>query len=138
MIVLDTTVLSEPLRRDPDAAVIDWLHVAAGEAVVTSISVGELLVGARRLPEGRRRTALLAAIDNIVDNFGEEILAYDTRAAEVYAALQERRSASGRPLSVEDGMIAAICLTAGASLATRNTREFEGLDLELINPWMNR
>ncbi|PPF78924.1 VapC toxin family PIN domain ribonuclease [Subtercola sp. Z020] len=137
MIVLDTNVLSEPLRRQPDDAVLEWLQVAAGEAAITSISVGELLVGARRLPVGRRRDALLSAVENIVDNFGAEILAYDSRAATAYAALQERRAAMGRPLSVEDGMIAAICVSAGASLATRNTKDFVGLGLDLIDPWAN-
>ncbi|RFA09011.1 hypothetical protein B7R54_07080 [Subtercola boreus] len=135
MIILDTNVLSEPLRRSPDAAVIDWLERAAGEAAITSISVGEMLVGARQLPQGRRREALLAAIENIIVTFAHEILHYDTEAARIFAVLHERRATIGRPLSVEDGMIAAICVGAGAELATRNTKDFEGLGIALINPW---
>ncbi|RFA13894.1 hypothetical protein B7R21_07470 [Subtercola boreus] len=135
MIVLDTNVLSEPLRSSPDRAVVAWLREAAGNANITSISVAELLVGARSLPPGRRRNALMAAIEGVVDDFGEEILAYDVRAARAYAAMHERRVGMGRPLSVEDGMIAAICFVSGASLATRNTKDFVGLDIDLIDPW---
>ena len=77
----------------------------------------------------------MAAIENVIDDFGDEILTYDVRAARAYAALQEKRADMGRPLSVEDGMIAAICLASGAQLATRNTKDFVGLDIDLINPW---
>lgn len=97
--------------------------------------MGELLVGARMLPPGRRREALTAALETVIGDFASEILDYDVRAARAYAVLQERRLGMGRPLSVEDGMIAAICLTSNARLATRNTKDFVGLGIELIDPW---
>ena len=132
MIVLDTNVLSEPLRPHPEPAVLDWLAGHA-EASITAITVGELLVGVARLPEGARRNSLAAAVDRVI---GEaEVLAYDAGAARAYARIQELRRRAGRPLAVEDGMIAAICLAYGAALATRNTRDFEGLGIELIDPW---
>ncbi len=135
MIVLDTNVLSEPLKARPDERVLSWLgslHEASG---VTSVSVGELLTGVRALPAGRRRDGLLASIESTLSAFADNVLPYDEPAARAYARLQERRRAAGRPLTVEDGMIAAICTSRGTTLATRNTADFAGLDLELIDPW---
>jgi predicted nucleic acid-binding protein len=135
VIVLDTTVLSEPLKERPDERLLAWLAAIEGRVVITAISVGELLVGARLLPPGRRRERLIAAVDRVLATHGAEVLPYDAAAAGRYAEMQERRRVLGRPLSVEDGMIAAICARHGARLATRNVRDFHGLDLEVIDPW---
>jgi predicted nucleic acid-binding protein len=135
MIVLDTNVLSEPLRRQPDSNVLAWLTSLDEETVVTAVSIGELLTGVRALPEGRRRAGLLDAIDMTLQSFAGSVLAYDEVAARHYARLQQARRAAGRPLAVEDGMIAATCIAHGATLATRNTDDFTGLHLALIDPW---
>lgn len=134
MIVLDTNVLSEPLRRRPDAAVVAWLGTAS-DTTITAISAGELLVGVRNLPTGRRRSDLERAITGILDRFRDRVLPYDLAAAERYAEMQERRRSVGRPLSTEDGMIAAICSSRSASLATRNVGDFADTGVELVNPW---
>ena len=131
----DTNVLSEPLRREPDLNVLAWLAGNADSAAITSVSVDELLVGVRRLPRGRRREGLLAGIERSFTEFAWKVLAYDAVAARSYAELQEARTAAGRPLSVEDGMIAAICRKHKAQLATRNAKDFEGLGIAVINPW---
>ena len=134
MIVLDTNVLSEPLRPRPDARVLAWLGALDDETAVTSVSVGELLVGVRALPMGRRRAGLLDAIEMTLRTFAGSVLAYDESAARHYARLQEQRRAAGRALTVEDGMIAATCLAHDAVLATRNTADLAGLGVELIDP----
>ena len=138
MIVVDTNVLSEPLRSRPDEAVLDWLEASAENVSITAITVGEMLVGARSIPHGRRREGLLEAIDQTVAAFGGEVLVYDARAARAYAEMREIRTRMGRALSVEDGMIAGICASHGAALATRNTKDFIGLGIELIDPWLRR
>ena len=135
MIVLDTNVLSEPLKNEPDEHVLAWLGSLDEMAGVASVSVGELLTGVRALPAGRRRQGLLEAIEATLATFAGAVLAYDEPAARHYARLQELRRAAGRPLAVEDGMIAAICTSRGATFATRNTADFTGLDLDLIDPW---
>ena len=135
MIVLDTNVLSEPIRASPDPGVIDWLRRLEEATAITAVSVGELLDGAGRLAPGRRRDGLITAIERIVESHRGTVLPYDDRAARAYARLQSTRRAAGRPLSVEDGMIAAICVVAGARLATRNIADFDGLGLDLVNPW---
>ena len=135
MIVLDTNVLSEPIRLKPDPLVIAWLAAEERPFYITAVAVGELLVGVRQLPAGKRRTGLLAAIEATLSAFSDRILPYDEPAARAYAEMQASRRTSGSPLSVEDGMIAAICRTQQANLATRNVNDFLDLGITLINPW---
>lgn len=138
MIILDTNVLSEPLRTRPEPAVLAWLAEVAEDVALTSISVGEVLIGVRLLPAGRRRDGLMAAIERNLAMYADQVLPYDDPAARFYARLQESRRAAGQPLSVEDGMIAAVCRHRGARLATRNIKDFQGLGINLINPWEHR
>ena len=135
MIVLDTNVLSEPLKHRPDEHVLAWFASLDEETGVTAVSVGELLTGVRALPVGRRREGLLTAIEATLPTFAGSVLAYDEAAARHYARLQESRRGAGRPRAVEDGMIAAICIARGTTLATRNTSDFTGLGLDLVDPW---
>lgn len=135
MIVLDTNVLSEPLRKQPDPRVIGWLKSPPEALILTSITVGEILVGVRLLPSGRRREGLMASIERVLTSFADRVLPYDDAAARVYAELQDARRIAGRPLSVEDGMIAAICRHRKVQLATRNQKDFQDLGVGLLNPW---
>ena len=137
MIILDTNVLSEPLHARSEPAVLAWLAALTDTVALTAISVGEILTGVRLLPAGRRRDGLTDAIEKVLAVHADQVLPYDEPAARSYARLQESRRAAGHPLSVEDGMIAAICLERGAVLATRNVKDFAGLGVELINPWPN-
>lgn len=135
MIVLDTNVLSETLGPQPHAGVITWLRHAPANTTLTAVSVGEILTGIRLLPQGRRREGLTSAAKELLATFGDRVLPYDERAARNYAKMHESRRRIGQPLSVEDGMIAAICRTNGAVLATRNVKDFHRLGVELIDPW---
>jgi predicted nucleic acid-binding protein len=135
VIVLDTNVLSEPLRARPDANVLRWFQRVSEDVALTSITVGEVLVGVRALPTGKRREGLMAAVEQLFASYADRVLAYDEQSALTYASLLESRRTSGRPLSVEDGMIAAICRVGGHALATRNTKDFEDLGVILVNPW---
>lgn len=134
MIVLDTDVLSEPLKQDPDTRVLAWLAQVA-DGAVTTVSVGALLYGAQRLPAGKRRDQLLVAIEQLLAAADSRLLTYDEHAARIHASLRVTREAAGYPIAVEDGMIAAICLAHRARLATRNTKDFTGLGLDVVNPW---
>ena len=135
MIILDTNVLSEPMRAFPDERMLDWLETQKEPLALTTISVGELLTGVRLLPAGRRRESLNQAIESVIAAHPDSILAYDESAARSYARLMEINQAQGRQMSVEDGMIAAICISHGATLATRNVKDFKHLDIPLIDPW---
>jgi predicted nucleic acid-binding protein len=136
VIVLDTNVLSEPIRARPDTNVLDWLQQVSEEVALTAISVGEILTGVRALPAGRRRDGLMTAIEQAFAIYADRVLPYDEPAARIFASMQELRRAAGHPLSVEDGMIAAICRSGGYRLATRNTKDFQDLGIDLVNPWV--
>ncbi|WP_378148367.1 type II toxin-antitoxin system VapC family toxin [Cnuibacter sp. UC19_7] len=135
MIVLDTNVLSEVVRDAPSPAVLEWMRSVDETTAVTSVSIAELSYGIRRLPRGARRDGLIDAVETALARHPALVLDFDERAARTYGFLRSEREAIGRPISVEDAMIAAICSCRGASLATRNTADFSDLGLHLIDPW---
>lgn len=135
MIVVDTNVLSEPFRSRPAEHVLAWM-VGQSDVGVSAVSVGEIRRGALTMPNGRRREVLLAGIDALLADLGGRIFTYNAASARVYAHLHANRRAMGRPLGAEDGMIAASAIVHGATgVATRNVADFDGLGLEIINPW---
>jgi predicted nucleic acid-binding protein len=137
VILLDTNVLSEMVRPEPDQNVLDWLDALdAGQVATSAITVAELLYGVARLPEGRRKKQLAAAIGELIDqDLAGRVHPFDKSAAQHYAQLVDERERAGTPISTADAQIAAICLTLGATLATRNTSDFEGTGVKLLNPW---
>ena len=132
--MVDTNVLSERVQPVPSPKVMGWL-VEQDDLVVSAISVGEIRRGALALPTGRRRENLLAQIDSLFAEHVSRILAYNGPCARLYAHLHARRRSLGRPLAVEDGMIAATAIIHSAAIATRNVADFEDLGLEIIDPW---
>ncbi|AGW95746.1 plasmid stability protein StbB [Ralstonia pickettii DTP0602] len=139
MIVLDTKVLSELMRGQPEPAVVDWLDRQAQDSlVITAVTVAELLYGIARLPDGRRKTGLQeAALQMLDQEFEDRVLPFDEDAAVHYAALVAQRERAGCPISMADAQIAAICRHHAAALATRNTKDFEGVGIVLANPWLD-
>ena len=136
--LLDTNVLSELLRAAPNRSVLAWFAGQAAEGLfVSAVTRAEMLLGARRLPAGKRRTALQAALrDMFEQDFAGRILAFDSAAASAYADVVSTRRAAGRPISQFDGQIAAIALHHGTRLATRNVADFEACAVVLVNPWL--
>jgi predicted nucleic acid-binding protein len=137
MVIIDTNVLSEMMRPQPKPQVIDWLSRQRATDVHTSaVTVAEVSFGLMRMPEGKKRNDLEARFQRVMKTgFGGRILAFDEAAAFEYGLIMSARYAEGRPMSVRDGEIAAIAKTKGATLATRNTRDFEGCGLELVDPF---
>ena len=137
MIVLDTNVISELMRRQTDERVLNWVDAQdQDDLFATAVAVGEILYGIARLPEGKRKSDLRAAANETFDvDFTDRILAFDKAAAEHYGHVVSQRERRGRPISMADALIAPICLSYSASLATRNIADFEGVGLELIDPW---
>ena len=137
MIVLDTNVVSELLRPNPMPQVVTWVDAqAADDLWLCSVVLAELLYGVERLPQGRKREALSQALRDVVElDFDARVLPFDADCAATYATLIGARERAGRPIHQADAQIAAICRTFGARLATRKVKDFEGLDLALINPW---
>jgi toxin FitB len=137
MIVLDTNVLSEVLRRSPEPRVVEWLREQPRASVfTTTITRGEILFGIRLLPAGARRDGLWDAATKIFDvDFDGQVLAFDSAAADDFAEISAARRATGRPISQFDAQIAGITRSRGAQLATRNISDFDGCGFEVINPW---
>jgi predicted nucleic acid-binding protein len=137
MVILDTNVLSEALRPTPDQRVMDWLGAQSRSALFsTTLTRAELLYGVRLLPAGSRKDALLEAVLAIfATDLSGQILDFDSDAADAYAEIAASRKAAGKPISQFDAMIAGIAQSRGAVLATRNTKDFIGIDVRIINPW---
>ena len=137
MIVLDTNVISELTRQVPEPRVLSWLDsLSAGEVGTTAVTAAELLYGVARMPAGRRKTELAAAVRGLLgDEFRDRVLPFDEHCASRYADIVCGRETLGRPIGVADAQIAAICRTAEATLATRNTDDFSGTGIGLIDPW---
>ena len=137
MIILDTNVISELFRREPSAAVERQLgRFASSEWFTTSVTEAEIRLGLSILPEGKKKHALEARVSEILrEVFAGRILPFDSAAAQVYAEIAAGRRAGGRPISLADAQIASIARVYGASLVTRNVRDFDGCGLKVIDPW---
>lgn len=138
MLLLDTNVLLELMRPIPEQKVVQWMDAQSISSLhITSITVAEIRLGIAQLPAGRRKSALQSSADDMFAvDFAGRCLPFDVHAAEIYAAVTTQRRRLGRPISVEDALIAAITLAHDFILVTRNGRDFEQIeDLKLINPW---
>ena len=137
MFLLDTNVVSELLRPSPDPAVEIWVgDHRATDLYFSAIGEAELRYGVAILPAGRRQTALTSAIEAILrEDFDDRILPFDSEAARAYAEIAATRRFAGRPAAPADCQIAAIARSRDMAVATRNVRDFEDIDIELVDPW---
>jgi predicted nucleic acid-binding protein len=136
MILLDTNVISDAMTREPNPRVRKWLDAQAAETLfISSITVAELLFGIGALPAGKRKSALAAALDEVLDVFAARILPFDTSAARRYAELAVRARAAGKGFPTPDGYVAAIAATHDFAVASRDTSAFNAAGLVVIDPW---
>lgn len=139
MIILDTNVLSELMKSQPDRLVLRWIGThKATDLFITALTKAEILYGLELLPKGKRRTALKQAATSMFDiDFARRILPFDRDAAQQFAIIVANRKKLGRPISQIDAQIAAIVLSHNATLATRNVSDFEECGIQIVNPWNN-
>jgi len=137
MILLDTNVLSELMKESPNPDVIDWVNVQPeAKLFISTVTQAEIELGIALLPDGKRKEALAAEATVTFEEFADRCLAFDTLAASEYGSIVAQRIKIGRPIAVEDGMIAAIALAHDLQLATRNIKDFEHIpELVIFNPW---
>ncbi len=136
MIVLDTNVISELRNRRYSDHLLTWLDgIARGKVFLTTVSIAEIHFGIGCLPEGHRKADLADLYRQMEAEFNDRILVFSVDAAHRYGKLTAERRSRGHPIDTKDAMIAATCLSHGATLATRNVKDFEGLDLRLVNPF---
>jgi predicted nucleic acid-binding protein len=137
MIILDTNVVSEPLKPAPDQGVVNWLNAQAPASLyLTAINMAELMSGVQAMPQGKRRDALSHAVSTQIGTlFERRILSFDTKAAEAFAACYVNAQSQGNPIGFADCAIAAIAKANAFIVATRNVRDFQGTGVDIINPW---
>ena len=136
MIILDTNVLSELMKTAVDPNVANWLRQQQRSMLfTTTVSEPEIAAGIAILPEGRRRRDFEFNATMVFNAFENRVVPFDRAAAKRYARIIGERRQSGRPISTFDAQIAAIALSQGMMLATRNVKDFIDLDLPIIDPW---
>ena len=137
MIILDTNVISALMMSEPDSRVIAWLDQCPPESVwTTAVTVFEIRFGLEILATGRKRKRLEVAFELALrDDFQARVLSFDDSAAVAAARLAAQRRSEGKPVDIRDTQIAGIATVRRATLATRNTRHFEDLEVEVVNPW---
>lgn len=137
MIVLDTNVVSELMKAEPEPAVVAFLDNVPGAALfISAVTQAEILYGIALLPEGKRRDSLRTAAESMFEHhFRGRVLPFDGDAAEAFADIAAGRREAGRPISHPDAQIAAVAKSRGAALATRNVTDFDGCGVPVVNPW---
>src|SRR5689334_8112163 len=139
MNILDTNVVSELMKAEPEEAVETWVATQPVDGLyITSITQAEILHGILLLPKGKRRQLLEGAADGMfAQDFDDRILPFGSDAAQAYAEIAASRRRAGRPISNFDAQIAAIARVHGAAICTRNVEDFAGCGVKLVNPWMH-
>jgi len=137
MILLDTNVISEPLRRAPEPRVINWLDAQGLETLyLSAITVAELRFGVANLPAGKRRDALETSLENqILPLFSGRVRPFDMDCTTAYAELMAKAKSAGLAIAAADGYIAAIAAANRFSVATRDVSPFQAAGVNVIDPW---
>lgn len=137
MILVDTNVISEPLRKSPEVRVIAWIDAQPLETLyLSAITVAELRFGVASLPTGKRQGGLRDNLETrVLPLFAGRVLAFDLAASQAYAELMAKARAAGLALGPADGYSAATAVSHGMVVATRDTAPFEAAGVPIINPW---
>ena len=136
MIILDTNVVSEAMKPEPNPVVRAWLNDQAAETLyLSSVTLAELLFGIAALPSGKRKDMLALTLDGLMGLFKDRVLPFDVEAARHYADLAVVAKVSGRGFPTPDGYIAAIAASRGFIVASRDTAPYEAARVTVINPW---
>jgi len=136
MIILDTNIISELMKSQPDPKVLAWADKQPDQPVVTtSISSAEIYAGLNALPNGKRKSALITAFAIVLEEMIDEVLSFDQMASEAYGILAARLRESGTPIGQSDTMIAAIALVNEGTLVTRNIKHFKHCGITVVNPF---
>lgn len=136
MILLDTNVISETMRPQPNPKVLAWLDAQAAETLyLSSVTIAELLFGLAALPNGKRKQNLQKLLDKLVGLFSGRVLDFDVAAAQHYANLAIVARSNGRGFPTPDGYIAAIAAAHNFIIASRDTAPYLAAQVTVINPW---
>jgi toxin FitB len=137
MILIDTNVISELWKAEPNPGVLAWVDAQTVETLyLSAITVAELRFGLATMPEGKRRTIYQERLENeVLPTFTGRVLPFDLDASKAYADLMARAKAEGKAIGKADGYIAATASACGFMVATRDISPFEVAGLKIVNPW---
>ena len=137
MILLDTNVISEPLKPGGEPNVLAWIDAQTVETLyLSTITLAELRFGIAVMPDGKRKSVLQRRLEEeVVPIFEGRILSFDVDASKAYAVIRARARAAGKAIGTADAYIAAVAVAHGFAVATRDTSPFEAAGCEFINPW---
>jgi len=137
MILLDTNVISEPQRREPNARVLEWIDAQALETLyLSAITVAKLRASIALMPAGKRRDSLHGNLEKrLLPMFANRVLSFDMACTKAYAELLAKCRAADLAVETADAFIAAVALANGFAVATRDTSPFEAVGVNVINPW---
>lgn len=139
MILLDTNVISEPLRPSPEARVSDWIDAQPLETLyLSAMTVAELRAGVALMPAGKRRTVLHEHLEKrVLPMFAARVLPFDLACTSAYAELMAKVRKAGSGIETADACVAAVAFANGFIVATRDTSPFQAAGLDVINPWQD-
>lgn len=137
-LLIDTNVLSEACKPAPETRVLEWLHhLDEDRTFISAVSIAEIRRGIALMDPGRRRDALTSWLsDDLRQRFDQRVLPVDATVAFAWGDLMAAAKRMGRGLGSMDGLIGATAITNDLILATRNTKDFLGLGIELFDPWL--
>jgi toxin FitB len=137
VILLDTNVISEPMRAAPSARVLEWLDAQPLETLyLSAVTVAELRAGVALLPASKRRTNLRERLEAVVlPTFAGRVLPFDLSCTAAYAELLAKSKAAGRPIAAADAYIAAIAVFNRFAVASRDAMPFEAAGVAVVDPW---
>ena len=137
MIIIDTNVISELWKAEPNSAVLTWIDLQTVETLyMSAITVAELRFGLATMPEGKRRTIYQERLEKeVLPLFAGRVLSFDLDTSKAYSDLMARARMVGKAIAKADGYIAATAYKFGFIVATRDTSPFEAAGLKVVNPW---
>ena len=133
--LLDTCVVSEKYKANPEAAVMAAVAALGNNAYISVVTIGEMLKGAELLAEGREQRKLLAWLNKTQDDFGPRVLPIDLEIARLWGELTAHAQRQGRQVAAPDGLIAATARHHGLPVMTRNVGDFTPTGVQVVNPW---
>lgn len=134
--LVDTNIFSEPVKSKPDLKVVAWLRAHESELYVSTITIGEIRRGIERLPEGKRKTELRQWLQTLCDCMKGRVLSFNTSTAHVWGQLKAKWDKSGISIPSLDSQIAATAHRHSLTVVTRNTADFEGASVKILNPFL--
>ena len=136
--ILDTNIISELRKPEPAPELLDWYSRVDEESLLISVlTIGEIQMGIKQLDDGKRKQELEIWLETIKDNYKSHLIPVSADVAEKWGELSASCRKAGKTLPVIDGLIAATASVTGSILVTRNTSDFEGTGIRLMNPWLS-